>query len=128
VIHAGDIPVIIITRYDRHSVGSRYVRIHQEDFCQARAIYSDLKYQNDGGPSVEAIANTIWDVSSDALTDIRNFADALLLNFLIYRPAMPTPRIFHCSWQATIKCASHHFTTSPVHYLTHFKYLRRKLN
>ncbi len=29
--------------------------IHQEDFCQARAIYPDLKYQNDGGPSVEDV-------------------------------------------------------------------------
>jgi serine/threonine-protein kinase HipA len=83
VIHADEIPVIVVTRYDRHLTGSQYIRIHQEDFCQARAVYPNLKYQSDGGPSVEAIANTIWDVSSDALTDIRSFADALLLNFLI---------------------------------------------
>jgi len=72
-----------VTRYDRHVVGDHYIRIHQEDFCQAQAKYPDLKYQSDGGPSVEDIANTIWDTSSDALTDIRSFADALLLNFLI---------------------------------------------
>jgi serine/threonine-protein kinase HipA len=83
VIHANDLPVIAVTRYDRHVVGDHYIRIHQEDFCQAQAKYPDLKYQSDGGPSVEDIANTIWDTSSDALTDIRSFADALLLNFLI---------------------------------------------
>lgn len=83
VIHADDTPVIVVTRYDRHLAGAQYIRIHQEDFCQARAIYPDLKYQSDGGPSVEDIANTIWDVSTDALTDIHSFADALLLNFLI---------------------------------------------
>jgi serine/threonine-protein kinase HipA len=83
VVHAGDIPVIVVTRYDRRTEGSQYLRIHQEDFCQAQAKYPDLKYQSDGGPSVEDIANTIWDTSSDALTDIRSFADALLLNFLI---------------------------------------------
>jgi serine/threonine-protein kinase HipA len=83
VVHAGDIPVIAVTRYDRRTEGSQYLRIHQEDFCQAQAKYPDLKYQSDGGPSVEDIANTIWDTSSDALTDIRSFADALLLNFLI---------------------------------------------
>jgi len=83
VIHANDTPVIVVTRYDRHLAGDQYIRIHQEDFCQARAIYPDLKYQSDGGPSVEDIANTLWDVSTDALTDIHSFADSLLLNFLI---------------------------------------------
>jgi len=83
VIHANDLPVIVVTRYDRHAAGGQCIRIHQEDFCQAQAKYPDLKYQSDGGPSIEDIGNTIWDVSSDALTDIRSFADALLLNFLI---------------------------------------------
>jgi len=83
VIHADDLPVIVVTRYDRHFQGGQYIRVHQEDFCQAQAKYPDLKYQSDGGPSVEDIGNTIWDVSNDAVTDIRRFADALLLNFLI---------------------------------------------
>ncbi len=83
VIHLADVPVIVVTRYDRQFFGSNCIRIHQEDFCQARAVYPDLKYQNDGGPSVADIANTIWEVSNDAYTDIRTFADALILNFLI---------------------------------------------
>tara|TARA_B110000003_G_scaffold269476_1_gene300544 strand:- start:91 stop:1428 length:1338 start_codon:yes stop_codon:yes gene_type:complete len=83
VIKADGIPVIVVTRYDRHLIGGKYIRIHQEDLCQAQAIYPELKYQSDGGPSVEDIANTIWEVSTDALTDILSFADALILNFLI---------------------------------------------
>lgn len=83
VIYAGETPVIVLARYDRYAQGSKYIRIHQEDFCQAQGKHPNLKYQNDGGPSVEDIANTIWAVSSDALTDIQRFADALLLNFLI---------------------------------------------
>ena len=83
VLHTGDIPVIVVRRYDRILQGSHFTRIHQEDFCQARAIYPHLKYQSDGGPSVEDIANVIWDVSSDAYQDILTFADALILNFLI---------------------------------------------
>jgi serine/threonine-protein kinase HipA len=27
------------------------VRLHQEDFCQAMEISSDMKYQNEGGPT-----------------------------------------------------------------------------
>jgi serine/threonine-protein kinase HipA len=83
VMHAGAIPVIVLRRYDRILRGSQFLRIHQEDFCQALSIYPHLKYQNDGGASVEDIAKVIWDVSSNAHQDILTFADALILNFLI---------------------------------------------
>lgn len=83
VSHMANIPVIIVERYDRIFNGTRVIRIHQEDFCQAKAIHPDRKFQNDGGPSVEDIANVIRDVSSDAHRDILTFADALILNFLI---------------------------------------------
>ncbi len=77
------IPVIVVERYDRLHNGNQFIRIHQEDFCQASGIHPNLKYQSDGGPSVESIANMIWDVSSNAHLDILTLADALILNFLI---------------------------------------------
>jgi len=86
VIHttgAEVVSVIIVERYDRLHNGKHFIRIHQEDFCQAKGIHPDRKYQSDGGPSVEDIANIIWDVSSDAHRDIHTFADALILNYFI---------------------------------------------
>jgi serine/threonine-protein kinase HipA len=48
---------LLIERYDRKHVtidGAPGVeRIHQEDFCQALNIVSELKYQKEGGPSLK---------------------------------------------------------------------------
>lgn len=40
-------------RYDRISTNSgEIIRLHQEDFCQALNIAPELKYENEGGPSL----------------------------------------------------------------------------
>lgn len=77
-------PVIVSKRYDRMIRGKHFIRIHQEDMCQALAISPNTKYQNEGGPSVKQVAGVLWDVSSDALTDVLRFADALIFNWLIF--------------------------------------------
>jgi serine/threonine-protein kinase HipA len=59
------------------------LRLHQEDMCQALGVRPQSKYQNEGGPSPEQIANLLRDHSDDPRTDIDTFADALLFNWLI---------------------------------------------
>lgn len=36
-----------------------YKRLHQEDFCQALALMSEVKYQSDGGPGFTDLYNVI---------------------------------------------------------------------
>jgi serine/threonine-protein kinase HipA len=61
--------LLIVERYDRIVRGDGSVeRIHQEDFCQAMGILPDKKYEEDGGPSLQRIADIIQTLaSSEAL-------------------------------------------------------------
>ena len=53
--------VLIVERFDRkHSRdGTWWIRIPQEDFCQATACPSGHKYQSDGGPGIKEIASIL---------------------------------------------------------------------
>jgi len=79
----GDVPVIIVERYDRLRSGSKVLRIHQEDMCQALARMPHLKYQNQGGPSAVEVMQLIRQHSTARETDAQRFLDALILNWLI---------------------------------------------
>ncbi|MTD15148.1 type II toxin-antitoxin system HipA family toxin [Nakamurella sp. YIM 132087] len=48
--------VFVTQRYDRLFDGRSWVRLHQEDFCQALGVEPSKKYQDDGGPGVGDIA------------------------------------------------------------------------
>lgn len=74
---------IVIERYDRMLAGSRLVRIHQEDFCQALSVRPALKYQNEGGPGIKDIVRTLRTYSTSPDEDVATFLDALALNWLI---------------------------------------------
>ncbi|WHN65550.1 type II toxin-antitoxin system HipA family toxin [Cysteiniphilum sp. QT6929] len=45
-------PYYIVERYDRVIVKGQIQRLHQEDFCQALHIPPEIKYENEGGPSL----------------------------------------------------------------------------
>lgn len=77
---------IVVERYDRlpPARGSSSVRrVHQEDMCQALGLMPARKYQEEGGPGIQAIVTLLRRVSSDPETDVERFLQANMLNWLI---------------------------------------------
>lgn len=78
---------LVVTRFDRRRArDGRIVRVHQEDMCQALAVYPRQKYEASGGPSAAAIARLLRDVATDPEADVWAFAQALVFNYLIGAP------------------------------------------
>jgi len=63
--------LLVVERYDRivHPDGA-VERIHQEDFCQATGILPDKKYQEDGGPSLQRLAEILQATASPDSLDL----------------------------------------------------------
>ncbi|MGH8676814.1 MAG: type II toxin-antitoxin system HipA family toxin [Burkholderiales bacterium] len=57
----GSQKVLVVERFDRqlHSSGKYWLRLVQEDFCQATATPSSTKYERDGGPGLLDIARIL---------------------------------------------------------------------
>ncbi len=83
VTRFGEEIAIVVERYDRIRAGNDIVRVHQEDICQARGIMPDRKYQNEGGPGVAAIVETLLTHSSARDEDVWTFIGAIGFNWLI---------------------------------------------
>lgn len=75
--------VVIVSRYDRVQTPQGWLRVHQEDMCQALGVAPDRKYQNDGGPSPEQIAQLLRSTAHDADDAVRAFVDALALSWIL---------------------------------------------
>jgi serine/threonine-protein kinase HipA len=74
---------IVIDRYDRQRKGNDIIRVHQEDVCQALGIVPTKKYQNEGGPSGNDIAELVRTYSTDRQEDLNTFIAAMGFNWLI---------------------------------------------
>jgi len=76
---------LVIRRYDRQIASDgRIIRIHQEDFCQALSVHPTRKYENEGGPGVEDMAELLRDVAvADATADVEALCRAVAFNWLI---------------------------------------------
>jgi serine/threonine-protein kinase HipA len=74
---------IVVERFDRFRSPQGWLRIHQEDLCQALGVHPSRKYQNDGGPGPKAIVELIRNHSSAPNDDVVTFVDALAFNWLI---------------------------------------------
>lgn len=80
--HIQDVYFLLIERYDRKIDNNAVSRIHQEDFCQALAIPSNKKYQNEGGAGFQDCFNLLDAITQPAIA--RNqLASMLVFNFLI---------------------------------------------
>ena len=79
-----DIDYLLVERYDRIRDGAGNIqRLHQEDFCQALGIPSEIKYQSEGGPSLVNCFDLIRDASSAPALDLIAMLDAVIFNLLI---------------------------------------------
>jgi hypothetical protein len=62
---------------------ARLGRVHQEDFCQALGIVSEMKHQKEGCPSLKQCFALLREVSSAPVIDLARLLDAVLFNYLI---------------------------------------------
>jgi serine/threonine-protein kinase HipA len=58
-------------------------RLHQEDFCQAQGIVSEMKYQKEGGPSLKQCFGLLRDISTAPVIDLAHLLDAVIFNYLV---------------------------------------------
>lgn len=74
--------VLIVERFDRHKDEGWIMRIPQEDMCQALGISPTIKYENDGGPGIEAIMRLLLQ-SRDSKHDRATFFKSQILFWLL---------------------------------------------
>ena len=79
--HADGLPYLLIERYDR--TADHHHRLHQEDFCQAFSIPPELKYENEGGPSIKKCLDLIEEYSIRPAFDKIMFIHTIIFNYLI---------------------------------------------
>ena len=82
--HFGDQKALIVERFDRKMAnsGDYWLRLPQEDFCQALGYPSSKKYEADGGPGILAIARVLA-ASDNAIEDIATFMMSQLVYWML---------------------------------------------
>ncbi len=90
VLEFGDERAIVLRRYDRaYAEDGSVRRVHQEDICQALAVYPARKYEReDGGPGAARVIDTLRQhlPPSRSRAAIETFCRALAYNWVIYGP------------------------------------------
>ncbi len=81
--HTRKEPYLVVERYDRKWQGSRVIRLHQEDFCQALSIPPENKYERESGPGITDCLDVIQQHSVQPLPDRIAFLDTVIFNYLI---------------------------------------------
>jgi serine/threonine-protein kinase HipA len=74
--------VLVVERFDRRITDSQIVRLPQEDMCQALAMVSGSKYEENGGPGAFAIMDLLKR-SSSAIQDRYHFMMSQIVFWLL---------------------------------------------
>ena len=82
IVSIKDLQILLVERYDREKRKDQIKRIHQEDFCQALAVPSNLKYQAEGGPGFKECFALLSNTKNIAKNKLE-LARIAMFNFLI---------------------------------------------
>lgn len=63
--------------------GNRLRRLHQEDCCQIMGISGVMKYEQEGGPSLNGSLEAIRKYSDNVIADTKNFLNWMVFNVLV---------------------------------------------
>lgn len=82
--HWGAQKALVVERFDRRMAasGAYWLRLPQEDFCQALGLPSHLKYEADGGPGLASLA-ALLRTSSNAQGDLRTLFESQLFFWML---------------------------------------------
>jgi serine/threonine-protein kinase HipA len=79
-----EVPLYLVDRYDRkENPDGKIQRLHQEDFCQALGIPPEMKYEKEGGPSLQACFQLLREASIQPVADAKAMLNWVIFNFLI---------------------------------------------
>lgn len=80
----GRYKVLVVERFDRRLAedGSWWIRLPQEDLCQATGTAPNLKYENDGGPGIRRIMELLLG-STHSAADRRDFFRTQIVFWLL---------------------------------------------
>lgn len=78
----GATKALVVTRFDRTLLKRVWLRLPQEDFCQATGTPSSRKYESDGGPGIVEIARILHGSESRAV-DLDTLLRAQLLFWML---------------------------------------------
>jgi len=80
----GQYKTLVVERFDRRLASDRtwYLRLPQEDLCQATATPPALKYESDGGPGIGAVMDLLLG-SERAVEDRRDFMRTQLVFWML---------------------------------------------
>ncbi|HMJ77692.1 MAG TPA: type II toxin-antitoxin system HipA family toxin [Iamia sp.] len=79
---------LVVERYDRRlGPDGAFVRIHQEDLCQALGVHPSQKYESDGGPTSRTMARLLWSAVGDApLAQVEALCRSIAYDWLVLAP------------------------------------------